>query len=253
MLSKKQIQELRALHLKKFRDITSQFLVEGIKSVLETIEHRPSDVIRVYATETFFKSHALQTKYPAIESIVLNQEELEKISLQPSPNQVIALCRYFQAPLQDFDFSKHFSLYLDEVRDPGNFGTILRLADWFGISKVFCSPSSCELYNPKVIQASMGAFLRVDLVVIGLQELVKLNAIERVYGAVLNGESLYSERIRNGLLVIGNEARGISEENLRLITHPLTIPSAPQSKTESLNAAMATAIFCSEFYRQTGI
>ena len=144
----------------------------------------------------------------------------------------------------------NFSLYLDDIRDPGNFGTIIRLADWYGISTVFCSDNSCDLYNPKVIQATMGAFARVNIIYISLKEAINKYAVKNVYGAVLNGKSIYYEKLQNGIIVIGNEANGISPGNLQLINRSITIPAQQTSGTESLNAAMAASIITSEFFRQ---
>lgn len=142
-------------------------------------------------------------------------------------------------------------MYLDDVRDPGNLGTIIRLADWFGVSTLFISPGTCDVYNPKVIQSTMGAFLRVKLITCELGDLKEKYRIPKIFGAVLNGKNLYQEELRHGLIVIGNEANGISEENLKHITQSLTIPSNQQNGTESLNAAMAASIITAEFFRQT--
>jgi TrmH family RNA methyltransferase len=136
------------------------------------------------------------------------------------------------------------------VRDPGNLGTIIRLADWFGIPTVFCSPGSCDFYNPKVIQSTMGAFLRVQVIFIDLKPLIETYNIRNIYGALLSGKNLYKETLQNGLIIIGNEANGIREENLALINNPITIPANQHNGTESLNAAMATSIITSEFFRQ---
>lgn len=250
MLSKNQIKEIQSLQLKKFRDARQLFVAEGIKTVTEIIQTRPGLVHQLFATAEFIRQHPSLLSSTGISCIEITETELEKISLQQSPNQVFAICRYFSEAPAVFDFATGFSLYLDDVRDPGNFGTIVRLADWFGISTIFCSPGSCDLYNPKVIQASMGAFLRVNVVYTGLADLLGQNKIEQVYGAVLNGANLYGQTLRNGLVLIGNEANGIREQHLGLITAPLTIPAHRSNGTESLNAAVASAIIVSEFFRQ---
>jgi len=149
-----------------------------------------------------------------------------------------------------FNFEENFAFFLDDVRDPGNLGTIIRLADWFGLSTIFCSPGSCDFYNPKVIQSTMGAFLRVRSVYTELSDLLEKQEIKTVYGAVLNGANLYKEKLVNGLIVIGNEANGISDHNLKFISKKLTIPANQNNGTESLNAAMAASIIASEFFRQ---
>ncbi len=175
---------------------------------------------------------------------------MHKMSLQATPAGILAVCNYFGEHPAAFDFEKQFSFYLDDVRDPGNFGTIVRLADWFGVSTVFCSPNSCDIYNPKVIQATMGAFLRVSVVYVGLKELIQSQGINTVYGALLSGNNVYKQKLQNGLIVIGNEANGIQKENLEFINHPITIPANQQNGSESLNAAMAASILASEFFRQ---
>ncbi|MBA2610445.1 MAG: RNA methyltransferase [Bacteroidetes bacterium] len=253
MLSKNQIKEIQSLHLKKQRDNQKLFIVEGVKSVLEVLLQKAGVISVVYATKEFLLNYSNDLQRLKIELLEITDEELQKISLQSNPNQVLALCSYFQEAKHAFDFKKDFTFYLDDIRDPGNFGTIIRLADWYGIKNIFCSPASCDFYNPKVIQATMGAFMRVNVVYCELDELLKTEGIENIYGAVLNGETVYKNKLDNGLIIIGNEANGISENNLKLINKPITIPSHQNNGTESLNAAMATAIIASEFYRQLKI
>lgn len=250
MLSKNRIKEIQSLQIKKFRDAQKLFLAEGIKTVLEILEHAPSSMEEVFATSGFMEAHAVPLKKANVKLTEVDETELKKISLQSTPNSVLAVCRYFGQKSMQLDFENSFSLYLDDIRDPGNFGTIIRLADWFGISTVFCSPGSCDLYNPKVIQSTMGAFLRVNCIYTELGQLLSQQSIERVYGAVLNGSDLYQEELQSGLIVIGNEANGISAENLQRINRRLTIPAAQSGGAESLNAAMAASIIVAEFFRQ---
>ncbi len=250
MLSKNQIKEIQSLHLKKQRDDQKLFIVEGVKSVVEVLTHRPEVVSKIYANKDFLSNNVQQLNKLKVDKIEVSDEELQKISLQNNPNQVLVLCNYFNEANELFDGQKEFTFYLDDIRDPGNFGTIIRLADWYGIKTVFCSPSSCDFYNPKVIQSTMGAFLRVNVIYSELNALLSKQKINNVYGAVLTGENIYKSKLAAGLIIIGNEANGISQENLKLVTKPLTIPSHQTNGTESLNAAMATAIIASEFYRQ---
>ncbi len=253
MLSKNQIKEIQSLHLKKQRDNQKLFFVEGVKSVVEVLTHKPQIVSKVYANKEFISNNAQQLNKLTINIFEITDDELQKISLQNNPNQVFALCNYFNEENYIIDLKKDFTFYLDDIRDPGNFGTILRLADWYGIKTVFCSPSSCDFYNPKVIQSTMGAFMRVNVIYSELDKLLNKQKAESVYGAVLTGENIYKSKLTAGLIIIGNEANGISDENLKLVTRPLTIPSHQTNGTESLNAAMATAIIVSEFYRQLKI
>ncbi len=249
MLSKNQIKEIQLLHQKKQRDLKKLFIAEGMKTVMEVLTTNPDLLQALYATSDFISLNEKKLKQTGLNYFEITQTELEKISLQKTPNQVLAVCSCFKEPDISFDFENNFSFYLDDIRDPGNFGTILRLVDWFGISSIFCSPESCDLYNPKVIQSSMGAFLRVKVVYTELSPLTTTNNIKKVYGAVLNGKNLYKEFLGNGLIVIGNEANGIRKDNLKYINSPLTIPSHKNSQTESLNAAMAASIIASEFFR----
>ncbi len=249
MLSKNQLREIRSLHLKKFRENRKLFIAEGAKTVSEIILQRPELVKDLYAENGFTDRFAALIKKRGIAVTEISEEELRGISLQANPNQVLAVCRQ---PDRAFDLpqGQAFNFYLDDIRDPGNFGTILRVCDWFGANKLYCSPESCELYNPKVIQASMGAFLRIDVNYMTLQAAVQDSGKQRIYGAVLGGADLYSEKLADGLIVIGNEANGIAEKNIKLINSPLTIPAHPANGSESLNAAMAAGIIAAEFYRQ---
>ncbi|PBQ32515.1 RNA methyltransferase [Sphingobacteriaceae bacterium] len=250
MLSKNQIKEIQSLQIKKFRESKKQFIAEGIKTVLEILEHAPILLEDIFATREFIEAHKETLRRLNLKYTEVSEAELKKISLQTTPSGVMAICRYFKEPKADFDFENNFAFFLDDVRDPGNLGTIIRLADWFGVSTIFCSPGSCDFYNPKVIQSTMGAFLRVSSVYIELKDLLAKQQIKTIYGAVLTGSNLYKEKLTNGLIVIGNEANGISEENLNLLTKKLTIPANQNNGTESLNAAMATSIIASEFFRQ---
>ena len=250
MLSKNQIKEIQSLQLKKFRETKKQFIAEGVKTVLEILEHAPVLLEEIFATRDFIEIHKVNLRRLNLKFTEISEPELKKISLQSTPSGVLAICHYFKEPKIDFNFETQFAFYLDDVRDPGNLGTIIRLADWFGVSTLFCSPESCDFYNPKVIQATMGAFLRVRSVYVELEDLLAKQTVKNVYGAVLNGNNLYKEKLQNGLILIGNEANGISDKNLKLITTKLTIPANQTNGTESLNAAMATSIIASEFFRQ---
>jgi RNA methyltransferase, TrmH family len=250
MISKNRVKQIQSLQQKKFREQNKLFLVEGVKTVKELISLRPGAIEELFATEDFIRENGSLIQKNTVQCTQISERELGQISGLQTPNQVLAVCRYFEESDGSLDLQNQFSLYLDDIRDPGNFGTILRMADWFGISTVFCSPSSCELYNSKVIQATMGAFMRVNVVYTPLKNLIDGSKPLHVYGAVLNGKNVYKEKLGPGLIVIGNEANGIHEENLALIDCPLTIPSHSSNGTESLNAAMATSIIVSEFFRQ---
>lgn len=249
MISKNQIKQVKALHLKKFRDQEQLFIAEGVKIVSEIIRFKPEIIEEIFVSESFFRQNP--DLFPkTLPCVLVNDSELERISALSTPNHILAVCKYFEATVPQIDLSEKFSLYLDDIRDPGNLGTILRIADWFGINEIFASRQSTEIYNNKTIQSAMGAFLRVKVHYRNLDEIIGQLRFP-VYGAVLNGKNIYTEKLTNGLIIIGNEANGISETNLSKITHPITIPAASSNNTESLNAAMATSIICAEFFRQT--
>lgn len=253
MISKNQIKQIQALHQKKFRDHYRLFLVEGIKTVKELLDLKNSPVKELFATADFLTENKKALDNAGVTVYEVTEKELEQISTLSTPNKVLAVCNYLKEEEGLYDFNKHFSLFLDDIRDPGNFGTIIRLADWYGISTVFCTSSSCDLYNPKVIQSTMGAFTRVRVKYDSLKNIIDRNKPGLIYGAVLGGKNVYREKLKNGLIVIGNEANGISKENLDLVTDPITIPSHNANGSESLNAAMATGIITSEFFRQINL
>ncbi|MBL7931984.1 MAG: RNA methyltransferase [Bacteroidia bacterium] len=250
MLSKNQLKEIQSLQLKKQRDLKKLFIAEGVKTVVEILTHIPGSIHHVYGTRVFASTHKDLLEKTNTNFTEISEEELVKISLQANPNQVFAVCNYFPQATVSYNPSVDFSFYLDDIRDPGNLGTIIRLADWFGLKTIFCSPDTCDLYNPKVIQSTMGSFLRVNVVYTELNKLVASLKIKTIYGAVLEGKNIYHEKLEPGLILIGNEANGIRPENMSRLTKHLTIPKHVQSGTESLNAAVATSIIASEFYRQ---
>jgi len=250
MISKNQIKHIQSLHSKKNREEEGLFIIEGIKLVTEFINHQKFEIKEVFATIDFIDSHKSDLIDNAISFTEITTEDLKKISHLTSPNQVLAVVKSTEQKLDVVLLNTLTSLFLDDIRDPGNLGTIIRIADWFGIKQVICSPNSTELYNPKTLQASMGAVLRVNVITMSFDELlVKTNNLP-IYGAVLEGENIYTTSLNHGLLIIGNEANGISNEVLTHISHRITIPAANSNGSESLNAANACAIICSEFHRQ---
>jgi RNA methyltransferase, TrmH family len=254
MISKNQIKQIQALHLKKNREQENLFMVEGVKLVNEFVQDKSFEVKSVYATEEYIQQYKNLLNSNNVSYTEVSAEDLKKISLQTNPNQVLAI-----VVAKDFELNKKLllssvTLYLDDIRDPGNLGTIIRIADWFGIKQVICSPNTTEVYNPKTLQASMGAILRTNVVYLPFSELEKYTATELaevpVYGALLKGENIYTNNLKKGIIVIGNEANGISNEVLQYVSHPITIPAAGNNGSESLNAANACGIICSEFFRQ---
>jgi TrmH family RNA methyltransferase len=250
MISKNQIKHIQSLHSKKNREEDGLFLIEGIKLVTEFIGQQKFHIKEVFGTGEYISNHQSILDQNSINYSEISADELKKISLQSNPNQVLAIVKECQQTLDTEVLNSLSTLYLDDIRDPGNLGTIIRIADWFGIHQVICSPNSTELYNPKTLQASMGAILRVNVITLAFEELLAKTKDIPVYGALLNGANIYASSLKHGIIVIGNEANGISNEILKNITHPITIPAASNNGSESLNAANACAIICSEFHRQ---
>ncbi len=202
----------------------------------------------IVATEEWFSTHN-----PKCECYTASHNDIARISLLQSPQDVWALA-HTPVKTEQCTIGSGLTLALDGVQDPGNMGTIIRLADWFGIEHIYCSLSTVDVYNPKAVQATMGALARVKLHYTSLTDCIEaLNAHTPVYGTFLKGDNLYTQKLSsNGLIVMGNEGNGISPDVEKLINRRLYIPNYPmeRSTSESLNVAMATAIVCAEFRRQ---
>ena len=248
MLSKAKLKTIRALALKRFRDENGQFLAEGHKAVSELAGHLRCRLL--CATEAALNTHPTPQ---ADEICTLSDKELAAASQLKTPQGLLAV---FDKPtprpfIPDAD---KLALLLDGVQDPGNLGTIIRIADWFGIKDIICSTATADAYGPKVVQATMGALARVNLVYTNPVELLKqLPEDYPVYGTFMEGRNLYDEPLTaGGLIIMGNEGNGISPEVAAIVTHKIHIPPYPAGSdtVESLNVAMATAITCSEFRRR---
>lgn len=249
MLSKNKIKFIQSLDQKKIRRETNCFVAEGNKLVNDTIRGFECELL--VATPLWLKDH---TGVKAREIIEATSDEIRKASLLKSPQDVIAVYRIPRYPVDFGCLTKQLSLALDTVQDPGNMGTIIRLADWYGIENVFCSLECADLYNPKTVQATMGALARVKVHYVGLKEFFEKTEVP-VYGTFLDGENMYSSELSaHGIIVMGNEGNGISKDLEPYIPKRLFIPNYPEGRetTESLNVAVATAIICSEFRRRMG-
>ncbi|MEM1220107.1 MAG: RNA methyltransferase [Bacteroidota bacterium] len=234
------IKVIRSLKLKKFRQIHGTFVVEGEKLVGELCRERRSDIEQIYALDTW---SAPAGNWPITR---ISVKELERISNLKTPNQVVALVRQFEFPDKAPVFSP--GLYLESIQDPGNLGTILRIADWFGIPQVHCSPDTVDAYNTKVIQASMGAIFRVDLIYTEINDLLKKYPDVQLWATTLNGQDIFEAPISGpALLAIGNESRGLSAPLISKAHGQIRIPGGGQA--ESLNAGVATGIIAA-LYRQ---
>ncbi len=250
MISKNHVKHIQQLHSKKYREENALFIIEGIKIVTEFLNSDQYKITEVLALAEFISVNQNIMLKKNILFTEINDEELKKISAQQSPNQALAIVQSPSHNSNLINSQEELCLFLDDIRDPGNLGTIIRIADWFGIKQVFCSQHCTELYNPKTLQATMGAVLRVQVTYTTFEDLFATNKNTPIYGAILNGENIYTKKLTKGIIVIGNEANGISDAVLRHITTPITIPSATINGSESLNAANACAIICSEFHRQ---
>ena len=258
MISKNKIKYIRSLELKKNRNKEGKFVAEGFKVVDDLLALQPADLI--VATGEWLKGKHLAAQTEVIE---VTEEELKKVSFLQHPQQVLAVFKQDsnnsqeEAEEKNFGFSNintsELNLALDGVQDPGNLGTIIRIADWFGITHIYCSQDTADVYNPKVVQATMGSIARVKVEYGNLLGLVEsLPADVPVYGTLLDGDNIYQQQLENrGLIVMGNEGKGISPALAKKVNRRLLIPNFPEGRAtaDSLNVAIATAITCSEFRR----
>ncbi len=238
MISKEQIKFIRSLHKKKFRDVSQQFIIEGPKMIAEAIQYAPESLIQIFGTEAVADKLPEHVLFEEIDNRALGQ-----ISTLKHPQKQVAICSY----LPNMTTRPEFYIALDTIQDPGNLGTILRLASWFGVQHIVASKETVDCYNPKVVQASMGAIFNVNIEYVDLKEAFESTDLP-IYGSLLEGENIYEKDIsKRGILVMGNEGSGINNDLIPFITDPITIPKF--GKGESLNVAMATSIFLSEFSR----
>ena len=245
MLSKSQISFIKSLHQKKYRKESGIFIIEGIKSITEFISSNYT-IHSIYYTDEL--ASLLPKNITNIKLFEVNSVELEKISTLQAPQGILALIYIPEQQKLDLKSLKNcFSLVLDNVQDPGNLGTIIRTADWFGIKNIICSENTVEAYNPKTVQSTMGSLCRVNLCYTNLNKF--LNEIDLpIFGALLEGNNIYNtDWGSEGLILLGNEGHGISDELINKITAPITIPRF--GKAESLNVAVSAAIFCNELSR----
>lgn len=238
MVTKNQIKRILNLQQKKYRKQYGQFFVEGQKVIRELLN---SDFIleELYTTEDIFKD--INTR------VLISEDTLKKMSALTNPNNSLAVFRLREP--QEIK-GQNLIVALDKIRDPGNLGTIIRLCDWFGISELVCSEDTVDAYNPKVLQATMGSITRVNITYLNLKDFLSATTLP-VFGTFMEGNSIYKSQLpKQGIIVLGNEANGISSEIEKQITDKITIPRFGNN-TESLNVATATAIVLSEFRRNS--
>jgi TrmH family RNA methyltransferase len=255
LISKQQIKNIRSLQQKKYRNDLNLFVIEGLKMVVEAITQVPQHIEFICFTNRYSDQIKLQISSLKIDCIEISFEEFKKISSLTSPQEILAVLK---KPVNSaLPETGDLLLALDGIRDPGNMGTIIRLADWFGIRQIICSADTVDCYNPKVVQASMGAILRLNLIYTDLAEWIKELRGKKdiiIYGTALKGENLYTSVLnKSAIVILGNEANGISEKIFQLVDKNLYIPnlSCSPDKSESLNVSIAAAVICSEFRRQS--
>ncbi|HIP37309.1 MAG TPA: RNA methyltransferase [Crocinitomix sp.] len=242
-LTKNEIKFIKSLHLKKNRTEHQLFIVEGEKLVNELIVQDKFNIQNLYITPAYSTDDIPNN----LNFTLINDKDLDRISAFKTPNKVLAIVK--QPNQTDINYNeKNLILFLDDIKDPGNLGTIIRTADWFGITQIIASKNTVELFNPKVIQASMGAIYRINYFVKDLLEeltLFKQNNFS-IMGAVIDGEDIYNTSMpEKNVLIMGSESHGLSKELLAEITHKVSIPKF--GKTESLNVAIATGVLLSEY------
>lgn len=250
MISKAKIKYVRSLELKKFRDRERAFVAEGHKAVGDLMQ----------AFKALIIIHTPSWKPPFIpvgaEIIEVSDDELQRVSFLKHPQDVLAVFeqRPTLPPMAANSELSGLTIALDGVQDPGNMGTIIRIADWFGIENIVCSADTADVYNPKVVQATMGSMARVAVAYVNLAEFISaLPEGTPVYGTLLDGDNIYESQLSNsGIIVMGNEGKGISDGIRKLVNRRLLIPNYPLGRetADSLNVAVATAITCSEFRRR---
>lgn len=249
MLSKNKIKLITSLAHKKYRDETGLFVAEGVKLT--------SDLAPVFECEMLIYTASREKEANAIrtnEKILADDADLQKISAQKSPQGMLAVFR--KKPVGEISaavLAGELSLALDDIQDPGNLGTIIRIADWFGIKNIFCSTATVDAYNPKTVQATMGALARVNIHYVDLVNFLSEKKKTPIYGTFLDGTDIYTQDLKpNGIIVMGNEGNGISPEIAKQVNEKIKIPNYPKNTqtSESLNVAVATAIVCAEFRRK---
>ena len=254
MISKNKIKYLKSLEMKKHRQAESVFVAEGPKIVGDLLNagFEPTYLAVVECSD--FASRLKNFDLNGVQIDFVTADDLRKVSSLEAPQQVLAVLKQPVWQLDSNIASKELCLALDEVQNPGNLGTIIRLAAWFGIEHLFCSKGCADVYNSKTVQATMGGLAHVKVHYVDLVEMIgNLPDGTPVYGTFLDGDNLYGKQLeQRGLIVMGNEGRGVSKDMENLVTEKLFIPNYPAEResTESLNVAIATAIVCAEFRRR---
>ncbi len=244
MLNKTHTKYIQSLHHKKFRDEYGVFIAEGTKVVLELLDSREFVCRELFAEYDWLQNNEIiLKKYSGTAVTAVKDFELDKISLLATPNKVLAVFKK-KSENEAKNIKGKITLVLDAIQDPGNLGTIIRTADWFGIENIVCSPACADMYNPKVVQSTMGSLARVNIFYSSLINWLQENKTVKIYAAVLDGKSIATiKNIKEAIIIIGNEGKGISDDVMKLVDEKITIPKIGEA--ESLNAAVATGIILS--------
>jgi TrmH family RNA methyltransferase len=254
MLAKSRIKHISSLKVKKYRELHGEFIAEGSKLVTELLNSNYKSTA-LYALKEWSTENKLPAGFNA-EVIEVTETEMARITSLTTPSPCLLTLQTRNVPFDTVIAERELVLMLDDIKDPGNLGTIIRTADWFGFKHIVCSLNTVDLYNPKTIQSTMGSVARVNVSYEHLDEILdKLNKKVSIYGSLLDGENIVNKKLNtNGIIVIGNESKGISEKIRRYINEKIFIPGyqpyASLDKPESLNASMANAIICYEFRRR---
>ena len=240
MISKSRLKYIQSLGQKKQRDEEGVFIAEGPKLLKELLQSKNAELVHVYALNDWIQEN--EKLLQEIDRTIIHEEDLERISQLKTPNQVIAIVKKFEA--KEPVIAGKISLVLDTIQDPGNLGTIIRIADWFAVTQIICSHDCADVYNPKVVQATMGSIARVKVFYADLSQWLKQQNKTRVYVSMLEGKDVTKmSQLAEGLILIGNESKGIRDELLQYANEKVTIPK--KGKAESLNAAVAAGIILS--------
>jgi TrmH family RNA methyltransferase len=240
MISKSQLKYIQSLGQKKYRDEEGVFIAEGPKLVKEFLQDNSVVIKHLYGLEEWIKEN--ESVLNGVETTAIAEKELERISQLTTPNKVVAVIRQFKH--EEPVVKGTISLVLDAIQDPGNLGSIIRIADWFGLGQIICSSDCVDMYNPKLVQATMGSLSRVNVFYTDLPEWLKKQEEIKIYATMLEGRDVRKiDGLTEALVIIGNESKGVGEELLQYASEKITIPK--KGKAESLNAAVATGIVLS--------
>jgi RNA methyltransferase, TrmH family len=255
MLSKNKIKHINSLKISKYRNLHGEFLVEGTKLVSE-LSQSDFCIKDIFATKEWLLENSILSK--GLDILEIEQKEMKQLSHLTTPPGVLAIVEIPEKSIENIYMEDKFCLMIDGINDPGNLGTIIRTADWFGVDTIFCSPDTVDAYHPKVVQSTMGSVFRVNIFEAELDVVCRKAHTHKItiYGAVMDGESIYETKLKSiaSILIIGSESHGIRDYLKPYIQSAITFPSyqaqKKESKAESLNASVATALILAEFKRK---